>query len=248
MKWLKESTPVRHSFIIFTLLFFLIALLTILYWFEVAPFSDQKWLAIISGLLTGFVVALFQTILSLRELQKLDKYKAMKIKDVLPRKDNIDDYGKFLSTAMKKIWMQGVTADTFLEDFADERSSRKDGRVLLEALGKGVEVKILVASPDHLGQDDIRHKRKAENAEPRLEALANRFPTFKFAYYKHLPMHSILTVDNTSIVGPIFPEVASKNTPAIHLENDSAFVEHYLEYFEKEWKKACGAPKGNPQD
>ncbi len=235
MNWLKENTPVKNSFIIFSFLFFLIGFLTICYWFE--WLSDPKWPAIISGLLTGFVVALFQTVLSLRELQKLDKYKAMKIKDVLQRKDNIDAYGRFLSTAKKKIWMQGVTADTFLEDFADMKSSREDGRVLLEVLGRGVDVRILVASSESLADDDKRHKNKAEMAAQRLKTLSDQFVNFKYAYYNHLPMHSILTVDNTSIVGPIFPGVSSKNTPAIHLENDSAFVEHYLEYFRNEWKE-----------
>lgn len=245
MSWLKENTPVKNSFIIFSILFFLIGLLTIFYWFEFL--SDPKWPAIISGLLTGFVVALFQTVLSLRELQKLDKFKAMKIRDVLPRKDNIDAYGEFLSTAKKKIWMQGVTADTFLEDFADAKSSRKDGRVLLEALGSGVEVKILVVSPEFLSKDDKRHKNKAEMAARRLKALSEQFANFKFAYFAHLPMHSILTVDKTSIVGPIFPNVPSKNTPAIHLENDSEFVEHYLEYFRNEWK-AWSEDKEDLQD
>lgn len=132
--------------------------------------------------------------------------------------------------------MQGVTADSFLEDFADEKSSREGGKVLLEKLGKGVEIRILVASPDVLDAKDLRHKNKASTAANRLTALSAQFENFKYAYFNHLPMHSVLTVDNTSIVGPIFPDVPSKNTPAIHLKNDSEFVEHYLEYFRNEWK------------
>jgi hypothetical protein len=234
MKLLKESTPVRHSFIIFFILFFLIGLLTIFYWFEVL--SDPKWLAIISGLLAGFVVALFQTALSLRELQELDTYHALKIKEILLRRNDRNYYAKLISESKNKIWLQGVTAQRFLHHFANKEDSQQGAKVLLEAIGRGVEIRILVASIDCLLRDD--DKKKAEMAEPLLNKLTDESNgRFKYAYYKHVPTHSIVTVDSQCIIGPIFPGEPSEHTPAIHLENSSEFVAPYLKYFRNEWKE-----------
>lgn len=234
MKWLKESTPVRHSFVIFSILFFLISLLTILYWFEVL--SDPRWLAIISGLLTGFVVALFQTVLSLRELQELDTYHALKIKEILLRRNDRNYYAKLISESKNKIWLQGMTAQRFLHHFANKEDSQQGAMALLEAISRGVEIRILVASKDYLLRED--DKKKAEIAEPILSKLMTESKgKFKYAYYKHVPTHSIVTVDNQSIVGPIFPGEPSEHTPAIHLKNSSEFVAPYLKYFRDEWKE-----------
>lgn len=206
------------------------------FWFERE--NDQKLLGIISGLITGFIVLVFQVWLSWVELKKMEKWDELRIVDILARKDERDDYAKFISTAKKKIWMLCVTAHSFLEDFADEKSTRDGASALLKALDKNkVEVRFLIALPDSLEVNDDHHRTKAKMAELRLQELSKRFSNFKYAYFKHPPMHSILTIDDESIVGPIFPGVRSKNTPAIHLKNDSAFVKNYLEYFREEWKE-----------
>lgn len=216
----------------------LLLLLIVIFWFWYEQTNDQKLLGIISGLLTGFIILVFQVLLSWVELRKMEKWDELRIVDILARKDERDVYAKFISTAKKKIWMLCVTAHSFLEDFADEKSTRDGARTLLNALGKDkVEVRFLIAFPDSLEANDDHHKTKAKMAESRLKELSERFPNFKYAYFKHPPMHSILTIDDESIVGPIFPGVRSKNTPAIHLKNDSAFVKHYLEYFREEWKE-----------
>jgi len=228
--WFKGKwvTPILIS------LFLLIGVFWL--WYEYT--NDQKLLGIISGLLTGFIVLVFQVLLSWVELRKMEKWDELRIVDILARKDERDDYAKFISTAEKKIWMLCVTAQSFLEDFADEQSTRDGANALLKALDKNkVEVRFLIASPESLEKDDEHHRNKARMAESRLKDLSTRFDNFKYAYFKKPPMHSILTVDNESIVGPIFPGVRSKNTPAIHLKNDSAFVKYYLKYFKDEWKE-----------
>lgn len=234
MKWMNGSTNVRHSFFIFSILLFLIALLTILYGLEIPYFSDPKWLAIISGLLTGFIVALFQTILSLSEIRELDKYRQLKIQEILPRRNNRDYYKNMISKAKNKIYIQGVTAQRFLHDFANKEDTEEGSTVLLSALGKGVEVRILVAAQDFLSNEE--DKKKSGMADQKLKELT-KYSNFKFAYYSHEPTHSIVTIDEQSIVGPIFSGTASEHTPAIHLKNSSEFVEKYLKYFKDEWKK-----------
>lgn len=227
--WFKGKwvTPILVS------LFLLIGALS--FWF--GRENDQKLLGIISGLITGFIVLVFQVWLSWVELKKMEKFDELRIVDILARKDEREDYARFISTAKKKLWMLCVTAHSFLEDFADEKSTRAGANALLKVLENKVEVRFLIALPESLATDDVYHKNKAQMAELRLKELSLKFANFKYTHFEHPPMHSILTVDDESIVGPIFPGVRSKNTPAIHLKNDSAFVKHYLEYFRDEWKK-----------
>ncbi len=233
MRLLTQNFRVRYSFMIFSILGALIFLFILLYWFDIL--ADSKWPAIISGLLTGFVVALFQTFLSLVELRKIDKYDALRIKNILPRRDDREYYEHLISTAKEKVYVQGVTAQRFLDHFANDVSSREGAKVLLAALGRGVEVRILIASKLVLTEKD---QQKTELAKPILKDLSKRFPEkFKYAYFEHPPAHSIVVIDGESIVGPVFSEFNSEFTPAIHLENKSEFVQPYLKYFENEWAK-----------
>ena len=232
MRLLTKYFRVRYSFMIFAILMALILFLTLLYWFDIL--ADSKWPAIISGLLTGLVVALFQTFLSWVELRKIDKYDALRIKNILPRRDDREYYERLIATAKEKVYVQSVTAQRFLDHFANDKSSREGAKVLLAALGRGVEVRILVASKQCLAED--KDQQKTEMAKPLLEDLKKRFPEkFQYAYFEHPPAHSIVTIDGESIVGPILPGRNSELTPAIHLENESEFVRPYLEYFNKEW-------------
>lgn len=235
MKLLIRDFKGKWFYPILAFLCLLIAVLGL--WYVYMPEGNQKMLGIVSGLITGFIALAFQVWLSWEELKKMEKFDGLKIKDILPRKDERGDYARFISAAEKKIWMLGVTAYSFLDDFADESSSWEGAKALLGALEKGVQVRFLVVSPESLAGNDTHHKKNAEMVEQRLNELSGLFKNFKYAYFKHPPMHSILTVDDESIVGPIFPGVRSKNTPAIHLENDSAFVKHYLAYFKDEWKQ-----------
>lgn len=106
----------------------------------------------------------------------------------------------------------------------------------MAALGRGVVVKILIPSERFLTEG--KDRRKTEIAKPKLEELSTQFPgKFKFAYFDHQPAHSIVIIDDESIVGPILPGLSSEITPAIHLKNDSEFVKYYLKYFDDEWKQ-----------
>ena len=57
-------------------------------------------------------------------------------------------------------------------------------------------------------------------------------------FFNHIPSHSIFSVDETCIVGPVFPYLESKNTPALYLENSSPIAIEYLKYFETEWRNS----------
>lgn len=45
-------------------------------------------------------------------------------------------------------------------------------------------------------------------------------------------------MDDTCIIGPVFPDLESRNTPALRLRSSSPMAIPYLDYFESEWEKA----------
>lgn len=232
MRLLGEKNEFPNSFYIFGAFF---AVIVILGWLSFYGCIAKEWISITSGLLTGFVVAFVQLCLSWRELKKMDKFDSLKIIEILPKRNNREYYRTLISKAEKRIRLYGVTAQRFLNDFANLENLSGGDNDLLSVLGKGVEVRILVAHQNSLSNDE--DKNKAKIAESHLNKIAVKFPNFKYAYYEHEPTHSILTIDNQSLIGPIFPGLSSEHTPAIHLKNNSKYAEHYLKYFKTEWKK-----------
>jgi hypothetical protein len=130
----------------------------------------------------------------------------------------------------------GVTANRLLDDFG-----RKDGnsRVLLEALGKNVKVRILIPKKSYLNPKQIG---QFESTTQKISADLKRFANFEIRYFDHPPAHSIFVIDDTCIVGPVFGEIESKDTPALVLKQQSQFAEPYIKTFESEWGKAGNVP------
>lgn len=234
MKILSRELKLPWFVPIVSILILIIAIL--LYWFIYTPDNNQKLSAILSGLITGFIAMVVQLLFAWEEQTKLKKYDELKIINILATRDNPEYYRPLIKNAKREIKILGVTCLRFLEDFVnDEPSAPENNKVLLEALRKKeIVVKILIADVNDL--DNQADKNKFYAAIPRLERLKKSFPQQIFYfYYNHKPTHSIMIIDDQSIVGPIFPGVSSKFSPAIHLKNDSKFVEHYREYFNKEW-------------
>ena len=48
--------------------------------------------------------------------------------------------------------------------------------------------------------------------------------------------YSLVRVDGELIVGPVFADTESKDSPAIHLDVYSSYAEKYLNDFAKVWK------------
>jgi hypothetical protein len=215
----------------------ILIILILSYWYFYLPENNEKLGAILSGLITGFVALIVQLWFSWEEQSKLKKYDDLKIINILAARDDDEYYRPLIKNAKKEIKVLGVTCLRFLEDFANyEASAPERNKILLNALDKNkLKVMILVADESCL---DARYGNKAKVAEakPRLEWLSEKYPNcFFYRFYKHNPTHSVMVIDDESIVGPIFPDVSSKYSPAIHLKNDSKFVEHYRAYFDKEW-------------
>lgn len=223
----------------FVLILIIIILTYLLFFNDIS--NTAKGSGIITGLFTGFIIAAFQLWLSWYQYKIIDEFKELKIKRILANRKDQNYYGELIANSKIEIRLQGITALSFLEDFANNNPnvSEKE-KVLIAALDRKVKVKILVADKSIL---DERHKRKAEEAENLLKELKS-YGCFEYAFYdQHHPTHSILMIDDECIVGPIFPKVNSRDTPAIHLQRDSQLAKYYEAYFNDEWEECIKKQK-----
>jgi len=227
----ERKPSITYAQIIFFVLTVAILVFSTCFYFDLL--TGEKWGSIISGLLTGLIVMLFQTFLDWYEFKTIDKYRSLGVVDILPNRKNQDYYGNLISKSNREIKVQGVTALSFLEDFANKNPNTKEDQ-LIEAIRKDVKIKILVAHESYL---DERHRRKANEAESKLRELSKK-NNFEFRYYRHEPAHSILIIDDECLAGPVFPEVKSQDTPTVHLNRYSQLAKYYEDYFDNEWNDA----------
>lgn len=235
MKILSHEFKMPGLVPIVAILILIIIILSI--WYSATP-DNKKLAPILSGLISGSIVLFVQLLLSWKEQSKLKKYDELKIKNILATRDDPEYYRPLIKSAKKEIRILGVTCSRFLQDFVDdEPSAPEKNKVLFIALDrKKIIVKILIADENTLTDPD--DKDKCRLAKLRLQRLIKLYPDqFFYAYYQHIPTHSVMVIDDESIVGPIFTGVSSKYSPAIHLENSSKLIEHYRNYFDKVWEE-----------
>jgi hypothetical protein len=223
--------PLLTAIIIFTIIFAGIAAY-ILYWEPDNGKLNNFW----SGILTGLIVAIVQLFLSWYEYKEIDKFRKMLVVDIKADRDDRPFYHSLIKNAKTRISIMGVTSNRFIQDFADLNSSRDESRVLLKAMENGVEVKILIPDPTFLEND--KQKDEAKHTKEALDKISQQYPTkFSVKYFNHPPAHSIFILDGQCILGPVFPGISSKDTPAVQLLNTSPYAAKYLEYYEVEWSK-----------
>lgn len=197
---------------------------------------DAKNSALLGGLLSGLILVIIQFLLNWYEYSTLSKFQSLRIKNILLHRDDRNFYQKLIEHSQNRIDVLGVTAARFMEHFADSSpDSRPESRVLLEALARGVKIRILVPHIDFLR--DGTEKKKAEAATLMFIKTKEIYNNFEYLYFDHEPAHSIVVVDDESIIGPVLTDLSSRHTPAIYLNNNSPYAKKYLEYFEREWKK-----------
>jgi hypothetical protein len=200
-------------------------------------FADEGPLYVFAvGLVPGLSVALAQFLLSWVEFSRISKFSSMKIKNVFDGRDSEQYYAKVISSAKRKIDVQGVTASRFVEDFADNTSSNEDKKILISALRNGVIVRFLVPDPTLL---DAVNQRKSVTTAEVVRDLKHRFPgRIELRYFSHNPTVSIVRADDEFIFGPVFKHLPSRNTPTIHTAAHSALAQCYMEEFDLDWVSA----------
>lgn len=196
--------------------------------------------AVLGSIIAGLIVALIQLGLSWWDYQMTQKIEKLRLIEILYDRDNRTYYANIIDKSRREIRVMGTTARRFFEHFADMTTgARPDAQVLISALNRGVKVKLLLPSKDYIALNKISDYNQVSET---LNTIKQKYPhaEIDIRYFDHIPAHSIFMVDSECIVGPIFEYVESKNTPALHLKNESPFAEKYLAYFEQEWDKVNG--------
>lgn len=227
MKFKKIQFNIGAVFIIVGL----VLLLIFSFWFYNINPEDNLWLfPILSGLISGLIIMIIQIFFSWSEFQQMERIKELGVRKILPTREGKPFYASLIRNAATRIDLMGYSAKLFMEDFGRQM---QDNNALLQALSNNVRVRILVYNPKNM-----KDNHDAIKAKKYLEKVKDRFPNFECRYYDHNPAHSIVTIDDESLIGPYFPDVASKDSPCIQISTESPFVRKYLEYFDREWDKA----------
>jgi hypothetical protein len=233
MEMLKKQITV-YSFWVMLIGVFLIAALFTYLFFTTSADSQPKLSSFYAGLASAFAVALVQLLVSILEALKLQRYEKMGVINILKERRGREFYDKLISGSNDKIWLMGVSASRFMQDFA--KCTTKDNCSLHAALSRNVSVKILLPDSAHLATEN---KGSLINITiPAYKSLREKFDNIEIRLFDHIPAHSIVLVDNTCIAGPVFKNLDSKDTPAIILRRDSVYAEPYIDSFESEWNEA----------
>jgi len=231
MKIFNKSIKIKATVAILLLLIVLIIITGI--WFSNSP--EAKTGAILGSLVAGLFVALIQFLIAWQDYSQTEKLKELELIEVLYNRDNRTFYENYIKKAKRKISMMGVTANRFFKDFADDSpNATSNAKVLISALERNVNVEILLPNKSYLDENKVND---FDTVKGQAEILSRKFAgKLTVKYFEHVPAHSIFRVDDECIVGPVFPELESKYTPALHLRNSSPIADKYLKYFENEWK------------
>lgn len=234
MKIFEKKYKIKAS--IFITIFFVIVIFISIILF--ARTNNNKLLSLLGSMTAGLIVASIQFVISWQDYIQTEKLKELELIKVMYDRDDRTFYEEYIDKAKRKISVMGVTAMRFFTDFADyDPSSTKNAKVLLHKLAQGTKVEILLPNSEFL--KDAK-KSDFEKVRHHVEKIKNQFPEYKLEvrYFNHIPSHSIFVIDDTSIVGPVFPNIESKYTPALYLKNSSPLAIKYLNYFNDEWNDA----------
>ena len=224
---------ISASFIVL-LLFVVLLVISILFYFNK---TDSKLGPILASIIAGLLVASIQFIIAWQDFKRNEKFSDLELIDILDNRDDRTQYEEYIKRGKKQLDVMGVTAYRFFNDFADtDTNAPENARVLINALSRGVKVRILLPSEAFLPNDE--KKADARRVREKFQEITKRCDGIELKYFDHTAAHSICRVDETIIVGPVFPDVESKYTPALHLKSTSPIALKYLDYFDSEWAKA----------
>lgn len=197
--------------------------------------DDDKWSAFLGGISGGLVGVTISFLFSMYEYANIDRYRTLGVLNILPNRRDTSYYIDIIKKAKGTVQVMGTSCTRFINDFADANSNE---HVLIDALNKHQNLKIELLVPT----DEKMDKQSSLRFEAGKEKLRQLQGTFKervqLKRYNFEPRHSLVRVDNDLIVGPVFQQVESQHSPAIHLDINKEFADKYLEYFEVVWKES----------
>lgn len=199
--------------------------------------ADSRLIGLISGLASGLMIAFLQFLTQYLEQKTLAEYKEHGLVKFLTNRKDAEYYRELIKNTKfgDKIMVVGVTCNRLLEDFANTQVSQSQD--ILEALARGVEVKLLLPKVKYLEEpnlSDFKNKTLQRSKE-----ISNLYPgRFNLLYYDFEPSHSIFLAGSRCLVGPIFKNKSSRDTPTIAFDKDGLFIKPYLSYMEDILKNA----------
>jgi hypothetical protein len=223
--------PLRHLWFIGLTLAFL---LTVYLYFQII---DQKISALVGGVSGGLAVYLIQFVCSLYEYKQIDKFRGLGIVDILPNRRDEESYRRIVKNATHIVQVMGTSCTRFIDDFAN---SRNRDHLLLDALNKNqaLKVQFLVPTDEHM---DLRSKGRFDADAAQILNLLKTFgDRIEMRRFEFQARHSMVRVDESLIVGPVFQEIESRDSPAVHVNTNSVFAEKYITHFE--WVWSGGSP------
>ncbi|NNB66950.1 hypothetical protein [Pseudomonas fluorescens] len=231
-RWLKVNV---HWLVLIAFLF----LFLLFTWFHYSsdPLADPKLSAFVGGLAAAFFVAFVQFGLQMYQQIQMAKFRKHGVLDFLEDRTDRKFYRGLIRSAKKnsKIQVLGVTSNRMLGDFANFNEEKSQD--LIHALDNGVIVQILLPKISRLDvtqASDFRNKTLVT-----ANKLSERFPGgFSIRYFDSPASHSMFSSGSKCIVGPIFPDKSSKDTPAIVFDRFGSFVEPYIQNFDTLWSRS----------
>lgn len=216
----------------------LLVVLIVIYWNIDDPSNKFSGLSV--SLAASLAVALIQLGLASYEYKHNEELRELELKEILYNRDSRVKYEAYIKKSKRQIDLMGVTASRFFEHFGDlDDNAPEEAKALIYALERGVRVRILLPHEKYLNSEEKLNK--AKNALEKYRKLSARYDKIELKHFDHSPAHSIFRIDDTCIIGPVFPEVESKYTPALHLMNTSPMAIKYINYFDSEWGNAMPA-------
>ena len=199
--------------------------------------SAENLSGLFGSLAVGIFVAIIQLLIAWKDYAKNAELRKLELKEILYDRDSRNKYEAYITNSKRQIDVMGVTANRFFSHFADLDTNAPVGaKALIYALDRGVSVRILLPLDKYLPTEE--KKNTAKVVLEKYKDLHKRYDKIELRYFDHSPAHSIFKIDDTCIIGPVFPEVESKYTPALHLMNTSPMALKYINYFDSEWAKA----------
>ena len=192
--------------------------------------------ALFGSFAAGLIVAIIQYLIAWQDYIQTEKLKKLKLKEVLYNRTTRSQYEEYIRNTNRRLDLMGVTAVRFFNDFADTSVGAPDNAiVLLQALERGVHVRVLLPTDEFLPEAKRIDSAKVKT---KYKELTQRYQNIEIRYFGHTAAHSIFRIDDSCIIGPVFPLLESRNTPALHVMNSSPMALNYLDYFESEWNQA----------
>ena len=231
MKIFIKSVKMTMSMVILIVLVVLLIVIFIIYYrIDDQSSPGRLWGPLFGSLAAGLVVAIIQYLIAWQDYKQTEILKKLKLKEILYNRAKRCQYEEYIRNSNRK------TAVRFFNDFADtSMGAPENATVLLQALERGVYVRVLLPAEEFLPE---AKKNDSAKVKPHYKKLIQRYQNIEIRYFGHTAAHSIFRIDDTCIIGPVFPLLESRNTPALHVMTSSPIALNYLDYFETEWEGA----------